>query len=125
MQDTERFTKWQAITRDQFGALSRLVLGLATALIAFQASTLTAARPNTEGRWLMVSALLLLAGSVALGLWCAWNRLIDARETAQNARGIAPRVDTRKRGERSWWLLGAQLWLFGLGALVVGARIVS
>jgi hypothetical protein len=124
MQNTERFAKWQSITRDQFGALSRLVLGLATALVAFQASSLTAAQQVTEGRALAIAALLLLAGSVALGLWCAWNRLMDSRETAQNARGIIPRMDTRARGERSWYLLGGQLWTFGIGALLVGARIL-
>jgi 4-hydroxybenzoate polyprenyltransferase len=125
MRDTERFTKWQGITRDQFGALSRLILGLATALIAFQASSLAAARPVTEGRGLVTWALLLLAGSVALGLWCAWNRLIDSRQSAQNARGGSPWIDTRKRGQFSWYLLGGQLWLFGIGALLVGARILS
>jgi hypothetical protein len=120
--EKERFVRWQRITREQFSAVSNLVLGLATALLAFQSSALTA--PSATSRWLAVVSMLLLATSVALGLACAWNRLLDFRQTAQNARG-GSHVDTEALGNRSWTLLGWQLCLFGLGALLVGSRILS
>src|SRR5688572_18397199 len=58
--------------REQFTAVSNLVLGLSTGLIAFESSVLNTLRRG-EHSWLVAVPLILLGGSIALGLWCAWN----------------------------------------------------
>ncbi|MEX0804867.1 MAG: hypothetical protein WD688_16355 [Candidatus Binatia bacterium] len=81
-----RFANWQGVTREQLGATSNLVLGLATGLLGFATVLLL------EKKLVVlcvvafgVAASALLALSVALALWCATNRLTDFRLTAQIA----------------------------------------
>ena len=81
-------------------------------------------------RGLTVASVFLLGGSVGLGLWCAWSRLQDFRLTAEITRTSDEirrddlRAEAKAHGKLSWLLLKGQLWLFGLGALFVGARVV-
>jgi hypothetical protein len=125
-QDSDRFVRWQEVTIKHLGALTNLVLGLATGLIAFESALLLEERltaPGTSGVGL--HAVLLLCASVGVGLWCTWNRLCDFRETSQIARAAETggtdlkekREEGQGRGRRTWLLLKVQLSLFGLGAI--------
>jgi hypothetical protein len=64
------------------------------------------------------------AVSVALGVWCAINRLHDFRETARIARDKiepeeqqAARERTIALGKATWRLLYCQIAFFGFGAV--------
>jgi hypothetical protein len=77
--------------------------------------------------------VLLLIGSIALGLRCSINRLRDFRATAQVARRrmkgemvqLADRQETKALGDKSWRLLWWQLTLFGLGTLATAIAITA
>lgn len=129
----ESFVRWQGVTRDYFSAVSNLVLGLATGLLAFLVSGLTSS-PAT--RCLLVVgtvSLALLAASVGLAVWCAINRLRDFRAVAQIARSrsknepVSPdaRLETKVMGQLSWRLFWWQLVLFGFGVAGVAITVVA
>lgn len=130
MTDTaEKANRWDETRREQFSSLTSLVLTLATALVAFQTSLFVGNNGAwAPGQWLALFSLLLLVGSIACGLWCAWSRLNDFRLTAQIARGgsdvSAQRKQADSKGETSWTLLKWQLGLFFFGTLLVGGRIL-
>lgn len=123
--ENDRFVRWQGITREQFSASTNLVMGLTTGLLAFESVLLLDQKFETICSIRFgITALLLLFASVAVGLWCAINRLNDFRLTAQISKnGVQENQeveDMRKRagamGALTWILFWAQLTLFGLGA---------
>jgi uncharacterized membrane protein YbhN (UPF0104 family) len=140
------FVRWQTTALTQLGYVSNLILSFATASLGF---SLTMVRddhyqPNGAAKALWIVGVALLAASVALGIWCALNRLADFRGTAQNAKererlyldGIQDqlsrcekqrmrtrlecrRLRTDLLGERTRLLLYLQITAFGIGALVL------
>ena len=82
------FIRWQAIAIAQLGYAVNLILTLATASLGF-AVALIKDKDFTPGCWskcLLVLSQLSLLASVALGIWCVINRLLDFRKTKDNAR---------------------------------------
>ena len=129
----DRFAKWQGITREQLGATSNLVLGLATGLLAFTTALLLERKLFASCAFgFAVVATGLLALSVGLAIWCATNRLADFRLTAQIAHpknNDSPRLqefreESKRLGERTWNLFRGQTWTFALGAAAIGIGIL-
>lgn len=125
-EDYERFAKWQGITREQLGATSNLVLGLATGLLAFTAALLLQKKSVTSSCALSfgIAGCIILALSVGLALRCATNRLKDFRLTAKIANPKHSdsaslqewREESKRLGELTWRVFRGQLWSFALGA---------
>jgi hypothetical protein len=85
------FVRWQGIAIRQLGYVTNLILTFATVSLGF---TLTLLKDPRTGRvWLL--AVVALLGSIAVGIWCALNRMHDFRETAQIAR-------KREKMEHDW-----------------------
>jgi len=129
----ERFAKWQSITREQLGATSNLILGLATGLLAFTTVLLLEKQLVASCAFVFgVAASILLALSVALALWCATNRLTDFRLTAKIANPRTSgspqleefREESKRLGERTWDIFRGQIWSFALGAGATGVSII-
>lgn len=133
----ESFVRWQCITREYFTAVSNLVLGLSTGLLAFLVTGLLASQPmSTMSRCISVIStisLILLAASVGIAVWCSINRLRDFRATAKIARArsneepVQPgaRQETKIMGELSWRLFWWQLVLFAFGAAGASATVIA
>lgn len=133
-EDHESFVRWQGITRDYFSSVSNLVLGLSTGLLALLVSGLTSLQTASTCLLLVgTAAVIFLAASVALAVWCAINRLRDFRATAKIARSRwkeepvnpADRSDTRAVGQLSWRLFWWQLVLFGFGSAGAAIAVIS
>lgn len=132
------FVRWQSIAINQLGYAVGLILTFATASLGFGLALVKDKDyvPGCWGKAFMSLALLSLALSVALGLWCVVNRLRDFRKTRSIARdredwepcfGEAEtdrrlherRTETQKLGRKSWLLFWWQLGMFALGALAL------
>ncbi|MDP2760368.1 MAG: hypothetical protein Q8O64_08200 [Sideroxyarcus sp.] len=133
--DYERFTKWQSITREQLGATSNLILGLATGLLAFSGALLLQQKSVISSCVIGLGTVgcIILALSVALALWCATNRLKDFRLTAKIANpkhsGSGATLDewreeSKHLGELTWKIFRSQIWSFALGAGTVAVSFV-
>lgn len=132
-EDYTRFSKWQDVTREQLGATSNLLLGLATGLLGFTTVLLLDRRLIVSCAFgFGVTASILLALSVALALWCTTNRLADFRLTAKiahpktcNSQRDELREASKHLGERTWGIFRGQVWsfAFGAGAIAVGIII--
>ena len=131
---SDRFIRWQSVTREHFTLTSSVVLGLATGLLAFFAERfLTGQRPCLCVLLLGAVATLSLVFSITLALWCSINRLRDFRMTAQIARKrnkdeTVPTEDvleTKVLGEFSWQLFRWQLVLFGVGAIASAIALLA
>jgi len=129
----ERFAKWQSVTREQLGATSNLILGLATGLLGFTTVLLLERKLAVSCAFgFAIAASLLLALSVALALWCATNRLADFRLTAKIANpknSNSPqleefREESKRLGERTWGIFRGQIWVFALGAGAIGVSVI-
>lgn len=129
----ERFAKWQGVTREQLGATSNLILGLATGLLAFTTVLLLEKKlvaPCAFG--FGIAAYIFLGLSVVLALWCATNRLTDFRLTAKIANpknNANPQLkefqeESKRLGDLTWNIFRGQLWCFALGSGAAGASIV-
>lgn len=132
-EDKESFVRWQSITRDYFSSVSNLVLGLSTGILAFLVSGLIDAQPASSCLlFIATSAMVFLAISISLAVWCAINRLRDFRATTQIARSrwkdepvsSSDRQETKALGNLSWRLFWWQLVLFGLGASGVAITVI-
>ena len=130
----ESFVRWQTAIRKHFTATSNLVLGLATGLLVFICDRGFVHVHVCSFRVVVsTTAVLLLIGSIALGLLCSINRLRDFRATAQVARRrmkgetvqLADREETKALGDKSWRLLWWQLVLFGLGTLTTAIAVAA
>lgn len=98
-----RFVRWQSSTRIQLGYIANLILTFATASLGFSLNLLKDDLPNGSACFSsspIEFAIPAFLGSIALGIWCAINRLHDFRETAQMAK-------TRERMEREGKRLGS------------------
>src|ERR1700722_18917379 len=126
---------WIDKRMQQLGYVNNLILTFAVAVLAFvwqqlkdeHATATKAAKGSCD-----VSLFLLLA-STGLGIWCAYNRLLDLRETTQlfAYHRKAGKTDydiqteaqmgfeNRKTGDRTWCLLKFQIWTFAVGLLSV------
>lgn len=128
-----RFVRWQEIRIKQFGFVNNVVLLLASGVLGFVVRSENTSALEKVG----ILALLL---SILFGLFSAWTRLWDFRLTAQLSRAKATgdcehscsciyckvRHKVDELGERSWMLLGAQLFTFGAGiSLIVFHAICS
>jgi uncharacterized membrane protein len=135
------FVRWQAITIAQLGFTSNLILTLAVASLGF---SLTLVKDNdfTSSCWarcLLVISIVGLLIALALGIWCALNRLADFRMTAQIARGREKlptmtseqgnadrekdlnekRKEVKQLGNRTWTLFYWQVGTFAAGILAL------
>lgn len=129
----ERFAKWQGVTREQLGANSNLVLGLATGLLGFTTLLLIDNKLKAPCAFAFgVVSMFLLSLSIALALWCANNRLTDFRLTAQIAHPKnrnkpelkAFQEESKRLGDRTWSIFRSQIWAFALGAGTNGIGIL-
>jgi Na+/melibiose symporter-like transporter len=129
----ERFIRWQGVTREQLGATSNLLLGLATGLLAF-ATTLF-----LEKKFIAscafgfgILAIILLVISIALALWCATNRIEDFRlttkianpENSKNPQLGDFREEAMHLGRQTWCIFRSQIWSFALGAGAISIGII-
>ena len=126
------FVRWQAITIAQLGFTSNLIITLATATLGFALSLVKDA-DITASCWATCLLALSIVGlliSLALGIWCALNRLADFRMTAQIARRreklptMSSEQDNadrevKKLGNRTWTLFYWQVGTFGAGILAL------
>ena len=129
----ERFAKWQGVTREQLGATSNLILGLATGLLGFTSVLLLERKLVVACAFgFGVTASVFLALSVAIALWCATNRLTDFRLTAKianpknssNPQLEEFREESKRLGERTWRIFRGQIWSFALGAGAIGVSVI-
>ena len=129
----ESFVRWQGITRDYFTAISNLVLGLSTGLLAFLLASLLSQPATRCISVIGTVSLIFLSASVGIAVWCAINRLRDFRATAKIARArsksqpVQPeaRLETKVMGELSWRLFWWQLVLFAFGAAAVAIAVIA
>ena len=129
-----RFAKWQSITREQLGATSNLVLGLATGLLAFTTALLLQKKSVIPSCALGIgtAGCIFLVLSGGLALWCATNRLKDFRLTARIANPKYTdsfsldewRGESKRLGELTWDIFRGQLWSFALGAVGIAVSLV-
>src|SRR6266446_3836177 len=138
MEPNERasFVRWQGRTITQFGFVTNLLLGLATAEMAF---LLGVGLDRREGLTAtsyaaILTSLVLLAASVVVGCWLTLNRLASFRVTAQVARRRQKnaterleqlRARAKRLDDRSWCLLQAQVILFAVGTVLLAFVAVS
>jgi Na+/melibiose symporter-like transporter len=132
-EDYERFAKWQGVTREQLGATSNLILGLATGLLGFATVLLLERKLAVSCAFgFGVTASILLTLSVAFALWCATNRLTDFRLTAKIANpknSSSPQLEefkeeSKRLGERTWDIFRGQIWSFAIGAVAIGVGVI-
>jgi len=122
----QRFVRWQATTIAQFGFVNNLLVVLATAALGFALTEVDTALAGRYGRRALYLSLLALLVSVACGVGCAINRLLDFRATAKIARdkmGEEEKVIAREHvaglGKASWRLFYCQAAGFGIGAVLL------
>ena len=121
------FIRWQSIMITQLTYSVNLILGLAVGVLGFQLALLLNDKfnPIAWQKCAFSISMFLLVLSVALGIWCAINRLRDFRATAKAARtreegkpaeDIQPYRDLYKKlGEKTWCLFWWQIGTFGVG----------
>jgi hypothetical protein len=141
------FVRWQGIAIAQLGYAVNLILALATATLGFVVSLLKDKEfiPSCWSKCFIVLSSLCLLVSMGLGVWCVINRLLDFRNTKDNARDRETmrtvhsegreelqrkrekrQDETDKLRRRTWTLLWWQMRTFGIGvlALVIAVAIV-
>lgn len=123
-EEYESFIRWQELTLNHFSSVINLILTLATGLLAFQSSLLLERHFYSYYAFLFtIISLGTLITSIALGLWCTVNRLIDFRLTARISRqkdGISKIQELRDKskvfGKVTWCLFWGQMIFFLTGA---------
>jgi|SRR5882762_8171973 len=146
MPNKDSFVRWQSMTLTQLSTANGLLLGFAGATLAF-ALYLIREPGYSPGCWgiaFMLLCLLALLASIAVGMWCVINRLLDFRLTSEIAKyrqkreqAATPassqedsleylRTVSSKLGKRTWVLFWWQLALFcaGVTSLIVVHAIV-
>src|SRR3990172_428621 len=129
--ENRSFVRWQEITITQFGYAVNLILGLSVAALGFLV-TLLLNKEFSLVSWqkcVYSVALLSLATSLGLGIWCVINRLRDFRTTKEIARErTKEETDSQlsslrdlsgRLGKRTWRLFWWQIGAFGMGALLI------
>jgi hypothetical protein len=127
--EKQSFIRWQGRTIEQLGFVNNLLIFLATGMSAFQVQLAIKEVSFTifDKRTIVLSTLLIFT-SLMFGCYLALNRLHSFQLTSQVAR----KRETGKRGciedlrnkvktldKRTWWLLLAQTFSFGLGAFLL------
>ena len=125
----ESFIRWQGRTIEQLGFVNNLFIGLATALLIFEAKLPFEEKVTlscTE-KWLAFLSVLSVFLSLAFGCYVAWNRLRSFRNTTHIARqretGNRTNIEelralVKRLDSRTWPLLTIQTVLFSIGALL-------
>lgn len=129
----DRFIRWQTKTNEQLSAASNTILGLATGLSGFVGWLLFDKERDAFLAGFAVASLVLLSLSIALGVWCAINRLSDFRLTMKVANPKYqndPRlVEWREMnvclGRRTWLLFRLQSLSFLIGSVTVGVGLIA
>ncbi len=139
---SERFVRWQEISRGQLSHAISLIFGLATAALGFETSLLLNEKfAPTEcwQNWFFFFSFLLLACSIAVGITAVVTRLCDFRLTARIVRARSnaeklkkPKSEIKDRskfkkarryakqlGKRTWWLFQLQIGSFAAGSLLL------
>lgn len=153
-EDSEKssFVRWQQITLTQLGYAVNVILAFATASLGFSLSLIRDKdfSPGCWGKAFMMLGLCLLVLSVALGIWCAVNRLASFRHTRNAARIRQKRDEVMERerereattrlleirlgveraryrtlDKRTWLLFWFQIATFTSGILSVVASFVA
>jgi hypothetical protein len=134
----EAYIRWQKIRIDQLGFVNNLLIGLAAAIMALEATGALGKMsevPSDTKRWLLYSFILLMV-SLTFGIVVTLTRLYDIRYTARivrrrkylfeinesekNDHEISQlRQQTDRLGKSSWVLLWLQIVPFFLGTLVL------
>jgi hypothetical protein len=134
------FVRWQEIRNNQLSDVNRLIIGLASGLLAIlnvkadQMKSLTPLQRESG-----IASALLAAVSLLFGVWIAANRyrsfkttawVARMREQTPSAKDRTPeerqritelRASYRSRDNRSSWLFDLQLWTFFFGAMAFAA----
>ena len=141
------FVRWQAIAIEQLGYAVGLILSFTGASLGFGLSLLRdpCYAPGCWGKAFMLACFASFLLSLAFGSFCVINRLRDFRKTRSiardretwereknvpnaeiDARLVIRREETRRLGERSWWLFWWQIGAFSFGvfALVVAFGVI-
>lgn len=131
------FIRWQSITIGQLTYAINLILAFSVATLGFQVTLLLNDKfmPISWQKCVFSLSLILLSGSVALGIWVVINRLRDFRATTKAARKreegareeeIEPyRTLYRKLGKKTWCLFWWQVGTFGFGALCTVLSVLA
>ncbi|MGF1608240.1 MAG: hypothetical protein ACFCUQ_02510 [Kiloniellales bacterium] len=125
------FIRWQSITIEQLTYSVNLILGLSVAALGFQIHLLldSTFQPASWQKSFFLLSMFSLLLSIALGLWCIFNRLVDFRTTAKAAR-LRERDESdselaelrgryKRLGQATWRLFCGQVATFGIGILLV------
>jgi len=131
---SESSSGWQAAARRHVPFASNLMLAVATGLLSFDADHFLVGLHPSE--WVVLVrgfALLSLAWSIALGLWCSINRLYNFHASAQASRRRASdgkgaedaQVGSGAIGQAAWLLFRLQLVLFGIGVATSAVAFLS
>ena len=126
---------WHDARRLQFSYVNGLFLGFATGAAGIVLELLRDGNfsPGIWGRRLVLVTSLLLCSSILFGLVCAYNRLLDFRETSAIAaeRETLPKFVlaqkrrlNRRRGKMTWEALYIQIATFSLGSVALALTVV-
>ena len=112
--DSESFVRWQGITITQLTYSVNMVLGLSTASLGFDVTLLMNKEfvPESWQQFMFAAAFLALLLSIAIGIWCIVNRLLDFRLTMwatrdrdkDPARAAINRAVANSLGKKTWAL---------------------
>jgi uncharacterized membrane protein YbhN (UPF0104 family) len=145
---SERFVRWQEISRGQLSHAISLIFGLATAALGFETSLLLNEKFAPTECWqncFFFFSFLLLACSIAVGIAAVVTRLCDFRLTARIVRARSnaeklkkPKSEIKDRskfkkarryakqlGKRTWWLFQLQIGSFAAGIALAAIVILS
>lgn len=122
------FVRWQGRTTEQLGFVNNLFIGLATGLLAFQTNLAFDDKTHLTAveKIFVVPSMILIALSLMLGCYVAWNRLGSFRITTKIAKKRENneskvidklRKSTRSKDKYTWCILMLQTISFGLGGL--------
>jgi len=130
------YLRWTDKALRQMGFVNNLLITLGGAGLAFGVNLLLDEKFKTAP-WVMVLLTISLAAvlvSIAFGLWCAFVRLKDYRETRRLARmrwkpKPGENVETQRDlvdllDERTWPALKIQLWAFFVGVMGMTVALI-
>ena len=127
----ERLVKWEDRRRNQLGVTNNVVLGLATGLLGFLTNYLKDHVGSDNSDY----AVFCIVTSILLAVIGSITRLYDYKKTTDTIRLKIKQLKSGKNfkeeqddlrteshflGECTWFLLWAQLILFGLGTFFTG-----
>ncbi|MEX1211788.1 MAG: hypothetical protein WEA36_02975 [Balneolaceae bacterium] len=127
----ESFIRWQSITITQLSYVVNLILGLSVASLGFQVNILLGGNIAATNSWqecILIISMFSLLASVALGIFCVINRLLDFRATKEAAKMREENKSEEEiqkyrdlydtLGKRTWKIFWWQIGFFSLGILL-------